>query len=251
MVANWDILNKEFDDLMNKLSDDEWIAWYSQIDAQKESLRKDILLSAKIQEKKISPSLYNGVNIFNEVQTSMQYDYINNELVKIEENCECVGGRFTTSSLKMETQSGLSFVKFDITKFLFDRGDEQKTMGKYNIKVDCNCSINNDNQNLFISTFIIDITDQEEKLFSFQIKALGYFEILGTIDESVRKNFMNISAPAIVYPYIRSFISNTLLQSGMQPIMLPPMNFAGKTSGNIENQGSVSVKKSAPKKKQI
>jgi hypothetical protein len=92
MVANWDILNKEFDDLMNKLSDDEWIAWYSQIDAQKESLRKDILLSAKIQEKKISPSLYNGVNIFNEVQTSMQYDYINNELVKIEDNCECEGG---------------------------------------------------------------------------------------------------------------------------------------------------------------
>lgn len=148
----------------------------------------------------------------------------------------------------MEVQSGLKFIKFDVTKVLFDRGNENKISGKYNIKVNCTCNLNTENANLFMSSFIIDIIDQEEKLFSFQIKALGFFEILGTIEDSIRNNFMHISAPAIVYPYIRSFISNFLLQSGMQPIMLPPMNFVAKVSEINKEQNEVAPKKRVKKK---
>lgn len=92
MVANWKILNKEFDDLMNKLSDDEWINWYNQIDAQKESLRKDLLLSAKIQETKNSLSGVTGESIYNDVQSSLPHIHIDNKLSILEDLCKCEGG---------------------------------------------------------------------------------------------------------------------------------------------------------------
>ena len=64
MVANWDILNKEFDDLLDRLSDDEWIAWHEKIETQKKMLRLDLLLKAEIQAAKILGSKQSGNSIY-------------------------------------------------------------------------------------------------------------------------------------------------------------------------------------------
>ena len=38
-------------------------------------------------------------------------------------------------------------------------------------------------------------------------------------------NFPKVNAPAIAYPFLRTFIANFLLNSGYEPIILPSLNF--------------------------
>jgi len=59
-MANWDILNKEFDAILNNISDEEWNDWYNNIDSQKEMCQKQMLLEAKMQSEKI---IFNNLKI--------------------------------------------------------------------------------------------------------------------------------------------------------------------------------------------
>ena len=38
-------------------------------------------------------------------------------------------------------------------------------------------------------------------------------------------SFPKINAPAIAFPYLRAFVSNLTLQSGLEPVILPSINF--------------------------
>ncbi|HAV92719.1 TPA: hypothetical protein DCW38_06015 [candidate division WOR-3 bacterium] len=38
------------------------------------------------------------------------------------------------------------------------------------------------------------------------------------------EDFSKNNAPAIIFPYIREFVSNISSRTGLQPIILPPMN---------------------------
>lgn len=53
MMANWEKLNKEFDQVFNSLQDLDWEQWDSVRASRKEMRRLELLLKAKIQEEKI------------------------------------------------------------------------------------------------------------------------------------------------------------------------------------------------------
>ncbi len=135
--------------------------------------------------------------------------------------------------------AGLNFINFEITKVIFDRGDNIITDGEFEVNIQHISQINDDNENLFRTVFIINITGKDNS-FSLQVQAMGNFEILGKIPKNVKDNYLNISSPSIIYPYVRAYISNITLQSGMQPITIPPMNFAA----NIDKEKK-DIKKSS------
>ena len=59
------------------------------------------------------------------------------------------------------------------------------------------------------------------------IEAFFNFEI---VDEKITEDFKlssfsKINAPAIAFPYLRAFVSNLTLQSGLEPVILPSINF--------------------------
>jgi len=124
--------------------------------------------------------------------------------------------------------AGLNFINFEVTKVLFDRGDKVITEGEFEVNIQHITQINDDNENLFRTVFIINISGKDNS-FSLQVQAIGNFEILGKILKNVKDNYLNISSPSIIYPYVRAYISNITLQSGMHPITIPPMNFAANT----------------------
>ena len=99
--------------------------------------------------------------------------------------------------------AGLNFINFEVTKVLFDRGDKVITEGEFEVNIQHITQINDDNENLFRTVFIINISGKD--------------------------NYLNISSPSIIYPYVRAYISNITLQSGMHPITIPPMNFAANS----------------------
>lgn len=70
------------------------------------------------------------------------------------------------------------------------------------------------------------ILENKEKGFFLKIKSTAHFETDKDIDfEFKESSFVKISAPAIAYPYMRTFISNLTLNSGYEPIILPSLNF--------------------------
>jgi preprotein translocase subunit SecB len=122
-------------------------------------------------------------------------------------------------------QAKLQFKGFEITKIVLDRDPSVKS-GNFNVDIQHIAQAQEDNKNKIKSVFIITINSEAQPLFNFQVQAIGDFEIIGEADEKIYNNFMNISAPSIVYPYIRAFISTTMLQAGIQPVIIPSINFA-------------------------
>ena len=52
-MANWKKLNKEFDEVLNNLTDEEWEGWYKHKEGKGAMKRKQLILDAKIQELKL------------------------------------------------------------------------------------------------------------------------------------------------------------------------------------------------------
>ena len=80
-------------------------------------------------------------------------------------------------------------------------------------------------QNGFAIVFQISLKEESEE-FILILKAIAHYHTDSPIDEDFKKSdFLEISAPAIAYPYIRTFISNLTLNSGFDPIIMPTINF--------------------------
>lgn len=87
---------------------------------------------------------------------------------------------------------------------------------------------NKANKNLdtaFCINFKLDFTDKED-VFVLSVEATGIFESNSVIDETfINSDFAKVNAPAIAFPFLRSFISVLTLNAGYNPIILPSFNF--------------------------
>ncbi|WP_315506923.1 protein-export chaperone SecB [Capnocytophaga leadbetteri] len=79
------------------------------------------------------------------------------------------------------------------------------------------------NKNFFRIIFYLTLND---KKFNLDIEAMFNFVTDEEISEEFKSShFFKINAPAIAYPYLRAFVSNLTLQSGVAPVILPTINF--------------------------
>lgn len=69
------------------------------------------------------------------------------------------------------------------------------------------------------------ISDKNNAL-SIAVKAEGYFEFDEGLSEDMKEGFFNANAPAILFPYIRAYISTLSTLSGIKPIVLPTLNLS-------------------------
>ncbi len=78
-------------------------------------------------------------------------------------------------------------------------------------------------------TIIIDLKISSKDYFNIAIVAFGSFELNKPTNDLESKTFINTNAPAIMFPYVRSFLSTLTsnLGSGIIPIILPPHFFKG------------------------
>ncbi|MGB1204698.1 MAG: protein-export chaperone SecB [Chitinophagales bacterium] len=63
--------------------------------------------------------------------------------------------------------------------------------------------------------------------FHLNLTSIGSFELNKIIDEKMKQDFININAPAIMFPYVRAFIATltTNLGSSIGSITIPPHFF--------------------------
>jgi len=91
MTANWDILNREFDNLIESFQDSDWAKWESNRATRKEMRRSEMLLKAKSQEEKLKLALQSSH--FNELTNHIVFssDSIIVSPSKVQSNVEHAG----------------------------------------------------------------------------------------------------------------------------------------------------------------
>ncbi|WP_198595676.1 protein-export chaperone SecB [Vibrio cyclitrophicus] len=76
-------------------------------------------------------------------------------------------------------------------------------------------------------------TDRPSHLLD--LKYIAVFELDDPITQDfIEGLFPKVNAPAIAYPYMRSFIGTMLLNAGYDPVMLPSVNFQALATSNAE-----------------
>lgn len=100
--------------------------------------------------------------------------------------------------------------------------------------------IPNDNNNKFKIVMTVELSATE--YFDLTIVGVGNFEISDPeIDEKTRKAFINANSTAIMFPYVRAFISTLTsnLGSVLTPISLPTRFFKGDISELLESNPEI------------
>jgi len=73
----------------------------------------------------------------------------------------------------------------------------------------------------FDLTLVISISD-DSKNINIEIETIGYFEFKE--DLSNLPDYFSVNAPALIFPYIRAYISLVTSISGIDSIILPTLN---------------------------
>ncbi len=77
----------------------------------------------------------------------------------------------------------------------------------------------------------------EREGVSIQTEMRFFFETDETITDDFKNGpFPAINAPAIAFPYLRSFLSILTMQAGYPPIMLPSVNFVEFAKNSIKSR---------------
>lgn len=129
--------------------------------------------------------------------------------------------------MSIETQIKLKFLGVDFP--VVNVNSKQVFTGEQEvfIKIDPKIYHPKDDSNSF--KIIQDVHLSVENYFNISIIAVGSFELNNVDNEEVRRNFINLSAPAIMFPYVRSFITTLTSNLGnvMGTLNIPPQFFKG------------------------
>ena len=102
---------------------------------------------------------------------------------------------------------------------------DKKITEKLNLNLKHGISYPKDNNKNYVITFDIEIFNVSQE-FSLKVKYAALFQSKKEIDEDFKNSsFVQISSPAIAFPYVRSFISNLTINSGFSPVIFPSINF--------------------------
>lgn len=118
--------------------------------------------------------------------------------------------------IKYKYTSPLVLEKIEIIEGIFRK--KNKNLDNISLGVQVNREINELEENLFEVLLNIIISDEEEIVF-VDITGRAIFSTEQKKSDMLEKNTL-----AIMFPYLRSYISIITTQPGMNPIVLPAMN---------------------------
>ena len=121
---------------------------------------------------------------------------------------------------KQEAQ--FRFLDFKVVKSIYQIDTQKfKQGGKLDVNFKFPTELDFTQKNL-ISFPMEVLIENEDKSLRIHVGIIGIFE--SDVDLTKEKSFVEISAPAIIFPYIRAYVSNLTSMSGIQPILLPTYN---------------------------
>lgn len=124
----------------------------------------------------------------------------------------------------MENKASFQFNKF-IVKKSFIELKEFNISDNPELHIDFTPSgVLNRANSTFELELILDIKDISGGI-SIHVISTGNFRF-ENIDDSNNENYLFLNAPAIMFPYIRAYISTLTALSGIEPLLLPTLNLS-------------------------
>jgi len=120
----------------------------------------------------------------------------------------------------MKNSTPFSFDYFLIQKSHIERLQLEET-GQMNIDIDIHGSVYIKNKTYQLD-MITKVWDEKE-VFKSEVHGVGFFKFEDIKDKNIDSYFY-LNAPAILFPYIRAYISSLTALSGFNPITLPTLN---------------------------
>lgn len=130
--------------------------------------------------------------------------------------------------MSTETQTKLKFLSVDFPVVNFT--SEKHYLGNEEIHIDIDPKVYFPKNEPKHFKIIQEVNVLVKDTFRISLVAIGNFELNDIQDEAMRKNFINLNAPAIMFPYIRSFISTLTANLGdvTGTLNIPPQFFKGE-----------------------
>lgn len=130
--------------------------------------------------------------------------------------------------MSIETQIKLKFISVDFPVVNFN--SEKPFTGEQEISVSIEPKVYFPKEDSNHFKIIQEVQVSVDEIFNIFIVAIGNFELNNVEDDKLRKNFVNLNAPAIMFPYIRAFISTLTSNLGnvTGTLNIPPQFFKGE-----------------------
>lgn len=100
--------------------------------------------------------------------------------------------------------------------------------GENNLSVNFTQTAGVDEQNRKMKLILDTVIEDPNHTIDIHVKTEGYFEFATEIDDTLKKNFFTQNAPAILFPYIRAYVSALTALSGIPSIILPTLNLSNR-----------------------
>ena len=108
--------------------------------------------------------------------------------------------------MEIANQPNLMFHGVDFVNIKFDTLKQYDNKSGIDLNIEPKVFYPKENDLIF--KIIMDITLLSEDFFNLNIVAVGTFELDKNFDETdLKKIFINTNAPAIMFPYVRAFIT--------------------------------------------
>lgn len=128
-------------------------------------------------------------------------------------------------------QNQIKLIGFKVANFNFKSfpNPEKKDSSNKKFNLDLDNLLFQDSPNHFVKVFKVELnfeSPDKDEIYDMSVEYHALFECgMNITEDFLNGDFVKISAPAIGFPYVRSFISTFSVQGGIPPIILPSINF--------------------------
>ncbi len=116
------------------------------------------------------------------------------------------------------------FLNYIISETMVRINADEKPGQKLDIQFQQKAGVN-EASNKMRFEFIVNVMDSK-KAVNVKVATVAFFEYDSSLTEEQKKSFFMHNAPAILFPYVRAYISTLTAQSGIDTIVLPTINFS-------------------------
>lgn len=130
--------------------------------------------------------------------------------------------------MKPKVQNKIKLERFFVENLKYECND----FSKFNdsAEVDIEMSVGTSFSDKDLKSYLVKITvkiNSKTKDFVLECDSIGKFATSENIDDTFKNShFVTINSPAILYPFVRSYINTITTNSGITPIILPSVNFS-------------------------
>lgn len=94
------------------------------------------------------------------------------------------------------------------------------------MKLEYSILFSEENSNSFVIEFNLNLFHESDK-FEASFKMIALFETKEEINQLFKDSpFVQVNAPAIAFPFLRSFVSTITLNAGFKAVILPSVNLS-------------------------